>query len=113
MKIIYNCFYIHSILQKCGRLLLSLVKTRRLGESEVLTVTSSSTLSLRSKFRVRLMLKDLTSQESERRAGHPIKKKKNQCMAGGGSPSQSASVTATPDGHWAGWLSGHQYHHYP
>lgn len=45
MKIIYNCFYIHSILQKCGRLLLSLVKTRRLGESEVLTVTSSSTLS--------------------------------------------------------------------
>lgn len=76
-------------------------------------MTSSSTLS-QVKVQGEADAKGPDEQESERRAGHPIKKKKkNQCMAGGGSPSQSASVTATPDGHWAGWLSGHQCHHYP
>lgn len=75
MKIICNCFYIHQILQKCGSLLLSLVKTRRLGESEVLTVTSSSTLS-QVKVQGEADAKGPDEQESERRAGHPIKKKK-------------------------------------
>lgn len=34
-------------------------------------------------------------------------------MASGETSSQSATMTAAPDGHWVRWLSGHQYHHYP
>lgn len=38
---------------------------------------------------------------------------KNQCVSGGGSSSQSAAMTARPDGRRVTQLSGHQYHHCP
>lgn len=57
-----------------------MVKTRRLGESEVLTVTSSSTLS-QVKVQGEADAKGPDEQESERRAGHPIKKKNKKINA--------------------------------